>query len=85
LLILTINSGSSSLKYSLYEVESFRLLTSGRVERIGLIKPKMFYKEDDQEIQKEIQCNNHREALELILKLLMLSDKPIIRTLSDDF
>jgi len=82
---LTINSGSSSLKYSLYEVESFRLLTSGRVERIGLIKPKMFYKEDDQEIQKEIQCNNHREALELILKLLMLSDKPIIRTLSDDF
>ncbi|MHA1236119.1 MAG: acetate/propionate family kinase [Candidatus Hodarchaeales archaeon] len=83
MLLLTINSGSSSLKYSLYEVESFKLLTLGRVERIGLINPKIFYKEDDQEIKKEIQCNDHREALELILKLLMSSEKPLIRTLSD--
>ncbi|MHA1171756.1 MAG: hypothetical protein ACTSQ3_06730 [Candidatus Heimdallarchaeota archaeon] len=59
LLLLTINSGSSSLKYSLYEVESFELLTLGRVERIGLINPEIFYKEDDQEIKKEIQCNDH--------------------------
>jgi acetate kinase len=83
LFLLTINSGSSSLKYSLYEVESFKLLTLGRVERIGLINPKIFYKKDDQEIKKEIHCNDHREALELILKLLMSSEKPLIRTLSD--
>jgi len=34
--ILTINSGSSSLKFSLFEAESERLLLDGAVERIGL-------------------------------------------------
>jgi acetate kinase len=34
--ILTINSGSSSLKFSLFEAESERLLLAGAVERIGL-------------------------------------------------
>ena len=83
MLLLTINSGSSSLKYSLYETESFKLLTLGRVERIGLISPTIFYKKDDQEIKKEVQCNDHREALELILNLLMSSEKPLILALSD--
>jgi acetate kinase len=34
--VLTINSGSSSLKFSLFEVKSERLLLHGAVERIGL-------------------------------------------------
>jgi len=67
----------------LYEIEGFKLLTIGRVERIGLVHPLIFYTEDDREIRKEIECNNHREALVLILKLLMSSEKPLIRTLSD--
>jgi acetate kinase len=34
--VLTINSGSSSLKFSLFEAESERLLLHGSVERIGV-------------------------------------------------
>jgi len=83
LLILTINSGSSSLKYSLYETEGFKLLTLGRVERIGLTKSLILYKKDNCEIKKEIECNNHREALEMVLRQLMSSKEPLIRTLND--
>jgi acetate kinase len=83
LLILTINSGSSSLKYSLYETERFKLLTEGRVERIGLSKPLILYKRNDSEIEKKIECNDHREALEIVLELLMSSDEPLIHTLTD--
>ncbi len=36
MIILVINSGSSSLKFSLYEAESESLLLAGMVERIGL-------------------------------------------------
>ena len=70
MLILTINSGSSSLKYSLYEIDGFNLLTEGRVERIGLNKPRVLYKINDTEIDKEIECSNHREALEVIFDVM---------------
>ncbi len=83
LLILTINSGSSSLKYSLYETEGFKLLSLGRVERIGLLKSLIFYKKDNREIKKEIECSNHREALEIVLQQLMSSKEPLIHTLND--
>lgn len=83
MLILTINSGSSSLKYSLYEMEGFRLLVQGSVDKIGLKHPCMSYTEDDHEIKKDIECGNHSEAIELILKSLISSEKPFIRTLSD--
>jgi acetate kinase len=85
LLILTINSGSSSLKYSLYEVESFNQLTMGRIERIGLNNPLIFYIKDDCEVKREIDCHNHLEALEQILKLLMSPENPLIRTINDVF
>ncbi len=83
MLILTINSGSSSLKYSLYETEGFKLLSLGRVERIGLLKSLIFYKKDNREIKKEIDCSNHREALEIVLQQLMSSKEPLIHTLND--
>jgi acetate kinase len=83
LLILTINSGSSSLKYSLYETEGFKLLTLGRVERIGLNKSIILYKKNNLEIKKEIECSNHREALEIVLHQLVSSKEPLIRTLND--
>ena len=34
--ILVINSGSSSLKYQLYDMKDESVLASGRVERIGM-------------------------------------------------
>ncbi len=83
MLILTINSGSSSLKYSLYETEGFKLLTLGRVERIGLNKSLISYKKENRERKKEIECSDHSEALEIVLEQLMSSKEPLIRTLDD--
>ena len=83
MLILTINSGSSSLKYSLYETEGFKLLTVGIVERIGLNKPLISYKQNGYEIEKEIECKDHREALEIVLTQLMFSEEPLIHTLAE--
>ncbi len=56
--ILTVNSGSSSLKFSLYEMgESEALVLSGRIERIGL-RGGLFYIKNAND---EILVEQHRE------------------------
>ncbi|MBU2540818.1 MAG: acetate kinase [Candidatus Omnitrophica bacterium] len=51
--ILVLNSGSSSIKYSLFAIPGEKLLKKGLVERIG---------------QKKSRIKNHKQALEKILK-----------------
>ncbi|MBT9175028.1 MAG: Acetate kinase [candidate division WS2 bacterium] len=43
MVILVINSGSSSLKFQLVDIPPYRVLSKGKVERIGLPDPFMTY------------------------------------------
>src|SRR5438445_13822081 len=65
--ILTINSGSSSLKFSLYEVgASEKLLLAGAVERIGLDSG--VFRMDGREQSARIP--DHDRALEMLFDTL---------------
>jgi acetate kinase len=55
----------------------------GRVERIGLTKPFIIFNENNVEIENEIDCKNHQEALKIVLDTIISSKKQHIRTLND--
>ncbi|MCG3209875.1 MAG: Acetate kinase [Anaerolineae bacterium] len=82
--ILVINSGSSSIKYQLFEMDKKAALTTGLVERIGLdgsrIKHKIFRNGDAAEVIKEIPIKNHQQGLERVAELLMDSEVGVIES-----
>ena len=65
--VLTINTGSSSLKFSLFEVESERLLLSGAVERIGLGGGRFHVKGA---VEEHRDFPNHDAALDRLFEFL---------------
>ncbi len=70
--VLVINSGSSSLKYTLYETDGEQRLAKGLVECIGL--PEAYYKHQvakNEEIKESCIAKNHVNALTLVLNKLM--------------
>jgi acetate kinase len=75
--ILTINSGSSSIKVGLYEMgEKERLLLSGSIQRIG-IKAGIFHISDSNMktiIDKHIDIPDHDTALKLLFNWLKQYD-----------
>lgn len=70
--VLTINSGSSSIKFALYRADSsMGRLVTGKLERIGLPDPSITIKGDDGHLQKlSVKAPNHRAAGNLIIKWL---------------
>ena len=71
--ILTINSGSSSLKFSIYRMEtSETLIASGEVERIG--KNRGLFRAKDTEgrnlTEKRLDIPNHEKALKVLFEWL---------------
>jgi len=72
--ILVINSGSSSIKYQLFDIDRKSVMTAGIVERIGLadslIKHKVFQNGEQQQIVQELTVQNHEEGLGYIAALI---------------
>lgn len=69
--ILVINSGSSSLKYTLFDMAAERVLFSGSIDRIGLSNATHVYRgENGDEKTKELQIGDHGQALDEILATL---------------
>ncbi|HPP87942.1 MAG TPA: acetate kinase, partial [bacterium] len=71
--ILTVNSGSSSLKFKVFSMRTDSLLASGKVERIGQCDTGSFliYKNLPKNLSKKetINATTHSQALEYVLKL----------------
>lgn len=80
--IMSVNAGSSSLKWKLFEMPEEKEIASGIVERIGLDEGKVKVKTvDGENLEKELTINNHNEALTEILNALL--DLGIIRSLDE--
>lgn len=60
--ILSVNAGSSSLKFRLYEMPEETILISGVFERIGIGESFYTIKINGEKIKKEVNLNNHEEA-----------------------
>ncbi len=69
--ILVINSGSSSIKYQLFNMPEQKVICSGLVERVGLEKGKIHYKYDGKKIEEETEIPNHKVGLEKVVNLLL--------------
>jgi acetate kinase len=66
--ILVINSGSSSLKFSVLEVRSESVLASGIAERLGTTEALLkFSGADDKKIEEPLSNANHRAALRRVI------------------
>ena len=73
--VLVINSGSSSIKYRLFDAAKKRALTAGVVEKIGesssRIKHTVFKTDPAAEIVKDMQVADHRQGLAHMVDLLL--------------
>lgn len=69
--VISVNAGSSSLKFQLFDMPSERVLTSGIAERVGMDMGVFMIKVNGEKITKELPIKNHKVAVELLLKALV--------------
>lgn len=75
MVVLTLNCGSSSAKYQVYDWENKEVMANGVVERIGDTGSCITHKAKGKKIEIESPCPTHKEAIELILK--EITDKEV--------
>lgn len=66
--ILSVNAGSSSLKYQLYETPEFDVLASGQIERIGKEDAIVTIKVNGEKHKKVVPVLNHQDAVATALE-----------------
>lgn len=70
--IMSINAGSSSLKFQLFEMPEEELLVKGLFERIGLEEEIGFsYSMKDEKVKTTIKGKTHQEAINHLLEFLL--------------
>ena len=81
MIILSVNAGSSSLKFTGFEMPSEDVLISGVFERIGIENSFYTIKVNGEKIKKEVELPNHKVAFEILIKELM--DNKIVESLDE--
>ena len=76
MLVLVINSGSSSLKYQLFDMSNEKVLAKGNCQKIGLKDSFIEHKFGSNVKIIDKIMENHDQAIQLILNLL--TDKDLI-------
>ncbi len=69
--IISVNSGSSSLKYELYIMPEEKVIASGQVERIGLNDSLFSIKFNGEKVKEEVYAPNHTEAVKVVIENLI--------------
>lgn len=68
--ILSVNAGSSSLKFQMYEMPSEKVLISGVFERIGINDSFYTIKINGEKVKKEAVLNDHEDAVKILINEL---------------
>jgi acetate kinase len=79
--IISINAGSSSLKFTLFEMDDESVIASGVFERIGMDGSNYTIKYNGEKIHEDVELENHTVAAKMLLSKLV--DLEIIRSLYD--
>ncbi|MCE5255769.1 MAG: acetate kinase [Spirochaetaceae bacterium] len=83
MVVLTLNCGSSSVKYQIYDWDRKDILATGIVERIGIGGSSITHKARNRpDYECEHECPTHTVAIELILKTLTDSEVGVISDMS---
>lgn len=79
--IMSMNAGSSSLKFSLFDMDTKELIANGLFERIGMENSKYKIKYGEEKVEQEVELKDHKDAVEILLdKLVALG---IVESLSE--
>ena len=81
--VLVINSGSSSLKYQLIDMETEGVVAKGNCERIGIDGSKLIHKAKGKETVVEKDMPDHNVAVELVLKALTDAEIGVISSMKE--
>ena len=81
--VLVINSGSSSLKYQLIDMETEGVIAKGNCERIGIDGSKLIHKAKGQEVVVETAMPDHNVAVALVLKALTDKETGVIASMEE--
>jgi len=81
--ILVLNSGSSSLKYQLIDMENEKVLAKGNYERIGMEGSFVTHKAKGEKYTYERDAKNHEEAITFVLDQFTDAEHGVISSLDD--
>ncbi|MBS7125210.1 MAG: acetate kinase, partial [Coprobacillus sp.] len=79
--IISVNAGSSSLKFQLFEMDDETVITSGVIERIGLDDSIFTIKYNGEKDVTTLPIENHKVAVQLLLDTLI--KKEIVKDLDE--
>lgn len=83
MIILFLNCGSSSLKYSVYDWDKKRSLAAGCVERIGIEGSFISHERPGKEaFDLKQDCKNHKDAINLVISTLTSKEHGVIENIS---
>ena len=81
--ILVINTGSSSLKYQLIDMQDESVIAKGLVERIGIEGSKLTHKYDGKEFELTVPMKDHSAAMKHVLDALMDAEHGVIKSIDE--
>jgi len=81
--ILVLNSGSSSIKYNLWEMTEKKLLCKGLIEKIGMDDSSMTFSAND--VKKTIQkvIKNYNDGIQFILDTITDKEIGVLKSIKD--
>lgn len=83
MLILSINTGSSSVKYTLIRIETEETLARGIVENIGASDARMKHCSKDREEVFFGEFANHDQSIQAIIRMLLDHERGVLRDLGE--
>lgn len=81
--ILVINTGSSSLKFRLFNYADLKLLSKGLVERIGEATQNFIHSWNGHKSVKEVKAPDHKAAFNVVINELLSPECGLIHDISD--
>ena len=69
--ILSVNAGSSSLKFTLIELPEEEVVVSGTFEKIGIDGSFYTIKYNGEKIRKEVELKNHTDSVKILMQELI--------------
>ncbi len=79
--IISVNAGSSSLKFQLFEMDDETVITSGVIERIGFDDAIFTIKYQGEKDSRTLPIADHKVAVQLLLETLI--EKEIVSSLDE--
>ena len=81
MLLLAVNSGSSTLKFRLYEMPEEKVVTKGSFERIGSPDSDYTIRINEEKVYVKKEIKTHKDAVDILLTELV--EKGIVKSLND--